>query len=127
VNNEEAARIAADLGAPLGVTLLQRHELRNAFRLAVFRKEITTEQCGAVLSLIDADLETGALASCTLPWQELFREAEALGAVHTEALGVRAMDLLHVAAARSLGAETFLTFDARQNRLALGAGLKVLP
>jgi hypothetical protein len=63
-NNEEAARIAADLGEPLGVTLLQRHELRNAFRLAVFRKEITTEQCGAVLSLIDADLETGALASC---------------------------------------------------------------
>lgn len=64
VNNEEAVRIAADLGAPLGVTLLQRHELRNAFRLAVFRKEITTEQCGAVLSPIDADLETGALASC---------------------------------------------------------------
>lgn len=111
----------------MAVTALQRHELRNAFRMAVFRKEITTAQCRAVLALIESDLGTGVLTGCVPTWAELFRSAEVLGAAHTEALGIRFMDLLHVAAARTLGAVLFLTFDVRQRTLARRIGLRVLP
>jgi predicted nucleic acid-binding protein len=111
----------------MAVAALQRHELRNAFRLAVFRMEITNEQCRAVLELIESDLRAGVLADCVPTWLELFRTAEVLGAAHTEELGIRAMDLLHVAAARTLGAALFLTFDARQRTLARRVGLRVLP
>jgi hypothetical protein len=48
-----------------------------------------------------------------------------LGARHTEALGVRSIDLLHVGMAISLEAKEFLTFDARQAGLAKAAGFRV--
>jgi predicted nucleic acid-binding protein len=37
------------------------------------------------------------------------------------------MDTLHVATALHLGAKEFLTFDARQSKLAAAEGLKVVP
>jgi hypothetical protein len=45
--------------------------------------------------------------------------------VHTERLGARAIDLLHVAGALTLESELFLTTDARQAQLAKAEGLKV--
>jgi hypothetical protein len=42
-------------------------------------------------------------------------------------LGVRSLDILHVAIAMSLGARTFLSFDDRQRALATRAGLTVVP
>ena len=59
--------------------------------------------------------------------QPVWRDAEDLAAAHTETLGVRSFDLLHVALAMTLGATEFLTFDARQAVLAKAAGLKVKP
>jgi predicted nucleic acid-binding protein len=55
------------------------------------------------------------------------REAEDLGATHAERLGVRSIDLLHVALALTLKATDFLTFDTRQATVAKAAGLKVRP
>ncbi len=54
-------------------------------------------------------------------------ESEALSAAHTEKIGTRAFDVLHVAAAAVLGAKDFYTFDARQKALAVKAGMKVKP
>jgi len=56
---------------------------------------------------------------------DTFREAEALAAAHTETLGVRSFDLLHVGLAIVLGATRFLSFDARQVELARAERLKV--
>jgi predicted nucleic acid-binding protein len=52
-------------------------------------------------------------------------EAERLSASHSEKLGTRSLDVLHVAAAVVLGAKEFHTFDTRQAKLAKAAGLKV--
>ena len=60
-------------------------------------------------------------------WAEVYAEAEALSAAHTEALGTRAVDVLHVASAAALGAKDFYTCDARQKALAVKAGMKVKP
>ena len=61
------------------------------------------------------------------PGTDTFREAEDLAASHTEKLGVRSFDLMHVGLAIALGATEFLTFDLRQASLARAAGLQVKP
>ncbi len=112
---------------PLPFTPLHRHELRNAIRLRVFWGEITPEQRRGSFREIDSDLADGILVHTSIPWTDTFREAENLAAAHTETLGVRSFDLLHVALAVMLAATEFLTFDARQSTLAKAAGLKVKP
>jgi len=52
--------------------------------------------------------------------------ATGLSKAHTERLGARAIDLLHVAGALTLESELFLTTDARQAQLAKAEGLKVV-
>ena len=124
-NSAQARPLGDALKAPLAFTLLHRHELRNAFRLAVFRRVMTPERCHAVLAEIEADTKTGALVETAVAWAEVYAEAEALSAAHTETLGTRGFDVLHVAAAAALGAKDFFTFDTRQKALAMKAGMKV--
>lgn len=126
-NSTQARRIGDTLQAPLAFTPLLRHELRNAFRLAVFRKVMTPRRCEAVLAEIEADARTGVLVETPVAWAEVFDQAEALSVAHTPAIGTRATDVLHVAAAGAAGVEDFFTFDARQKSLALKVGMKVKP
>lgn len=126
-NSAEARTMGNALKVPLAFTPLQRHELRNAFRLAVFRKAMTEERCEAVLAAIEADTKTGVLVETPVSWAEVYSQAEALSAAHSKTLGTRGFDVLHVAAAIALGTKNFLTFDARQKSLAVKAGLKVRP
>jgi len=44
---------------------------------------------------------------------------------HVARLGCRTLDTLHVACALELGAQQFLTFDQRQEKLAKAVGLSV--
>ncbi|MEI7903066.1 MAG: type II toxin-antitoxin system VapC family toxin [bacterium] len=122
-----AQAVAATFKAPLAFTPLLRHEARNAIRLALFRKELTPIECQEILAAIEADTKTGALVETPVAWAEVYTEAEALSAAHTEKLGTRALDVLHVAMAAALGIKDFYTFDTRQKALALKAGMKVKP
>jgi len=112
---------------PLPFTPLHRHELRNGIRLRTFRKEISPEQREEAFHCIDTDIEESILVHHAIPWTEAFREAELLAAAHTETLGVRGIDLLHVGIARALSRTEFLTFDLRQAVLARAAGFRVKP
>ena len=124
-NSAQAQRIAISLGDSIAVTQLQRHEARNALRLAVFRGEITRGEGEALIASIDADVQSGVLCNTVLPWADVFEQAELLSSRHTFSLGTRAMDVLHVAAAVVLEVQTFYTFDARQQRLAREVGMQV--
>ena len=126
-NSALAQELAAQLEAPLAFTPFLRHEARNAIRLALFRKAITTHDCESVMAAIEADTKTGALVETPVAWAEVYAQAEALSAAHTGKLGTRASDVLHVAAAAALGAKDFYTFDTRQKALARKAGMKVRP
>lgn len=110
---------------PLPFVWLHQLELRNALRLRVFRGEITRPQRDAALNLILADLATGVLTAVTPSHPGVMTESERLSATHSELLGTRSLDILHVAAALVLGATEFLTFDQRQARLAKATGLRV--
>jgi hypothetical protein len=130
VRDANSAKVAAVLKTgrgPLLCTPLVEIEMRNAVRLCTFRGELTAAQCRAVLRDIDTDQAAGVLWSPPFPWEEVWREAELLGSAFTARLGTRSLDLLHVAAARVLGARAFYSFDRRQVRLAADAGLKALP
>lgn len=126
-NTVQAGRIVAKIQTPLVFTPLQRHELRNAFRLSLFRREITTADCQRLLEAVEADTKSGVLVETPVSWAEVYSEAEALSVAHTKTLGTRGFDVLHVASAIALGTKNFLTFDARQKSLAVKAGLKVEP
>ncbi|MBI3784138.1 MAG: type II toxin-antitoxin system VapC family toxin [Deltaproteobacteria bacterium] len=110
---------------PLPFTWLHQIELRNALRLRVFRREITAAQREASLNMMLADLGSGVLVVAAPALAEVTTEAERLGAVHSEKLGTRSLDILHVASAVVLGSTSFLTFDRRQAALARASGLSV--
>lgn len=112
---------------PLPFTPLHRHELRNGIRLRVFRGEINPEQRKLAFQEIESDLNDNILTHTTIPWTNTYRESEELAALHTEILGVRSIDLLHVGLALALGTNEFLTYDNRQVALARAAGLRVKP
>lgn len=110
---------------PLAWMWLHQIELRNALRLRVFRREIAPAQRDASLNLLLADLAAGVLAAVSPSLPEMLVEAERLSARHSEALGTRTLDILHIAAALVLGATELLTFDDRQAGLARAVGLHV--
>jgi len=126
-----------DAATAQAVALVKRHrgrmpylwlhqlEFRNALRLRVFRREITPTQRDASLNLMLADLAAGLFEHSAIEMADVMTEAERLSALHSEKIGTRSLDILHVAAALVMGAERFLTFDDRQHALAKAAGLKV--
>jgi predicted nucleic acid-binding protein len=126
-DSPKALALMRDFRDALPFTQVHRHELRNAIRLAVFRNEIDAERRKLAFQDIESDLEDGILVHAPIPWTDAFRDAEKLGAAHTEDMGVRAIDLLHAGIALRFGAKEFLTFDIRQGALATAAGLKVKP
>lgn len=110
---------------PLAFTGFHRLEFRNALRLRVFRGEITPAQRELSIQAMLSDLAAGVFAHVTAAWPEVLLEAERLSAGHSETIGTRSLDILHVASALVLGAEQFVTFDTRQGTLARAAGLRV--
>lgn len=108
----------------LAFTLWQRCELRNAIRLAVARGNATAVASQQALVDINHDAAAGDLVEVALVWPTVFSTAETLSATHTMNLAVRTLDLLHVAAALTLAAKTFLTCDGRQLAPVGAAGIQ---
>ena len=100
----EAIARMSRLPQPLPLIWLHQLELRNALRLRVFRGEITTGQRDAALNAFLADSAGGIYASANPALGEVMMEAERLSASHSEKLGTRSLDILHVATALVLGA-----------------------
>jgi len=58
-----------------------------------------------------------------IDWTDVLRLAEKLGAAYNETIGCRSADLFHMAAAKEIGCDTFLTFGDKQTAIAEVAGL----
>lgn len=114
-------------GAPLPVPALAEFELANALRCAEFRGLATPAEVGASLRDYRRDVAAGRLQPAAAHLRDLLAEAERLSARHSARGGHRTFDVLIVASATLLEAETFLTFDDRQRQLARLAGMKVAP
>ena len=126
-NHEAAMRYMAHSLETLAFTPLHRIELFNSLRIASARGEITEAELRATFRKIDEDLRDGLLVHTPVNWTDIFRRADELSEKHAATEGQRTIDLLHVAIALESSAKTFLSFDARQRKLAKAAGLKVKP
>lgn len=107
-------------------TPLHELEFTNALRLKVFLNSATAAQVTAARALVLEDLNSGVLVSPDEDWKEIFAEAVDLAHQFTPTIGCRSLDILHCAAAKVLGASEFISSDARQKKLALAMGLKLV-
>lgn len=118
---------------PLFFLPLHALEVTNAIRQRAFhlrrtqsgqRAAIARER-DAALARIARWLKRGWLIDAAADCDEALLHARTLSENHTERLGCRGFDLLHVALALKLQSETFLTADLVQAALARAEGLAV--
>jgi hypothetical protein len=135
----DSPRVIAEyrrLGSPkLFFLPLHALEVRNAVLQRAFhqrssissgaRQHVTRER-EAALARLEHLLTRGALLDVMLDMDAAITRAINLSSSHTERLGARAIDLLHVASALTLESELFLTTDTRQSQLARAEGLKIV-
>ena len=120
-----ALRVRARFAPPAVLTHLHRVELVTAWHLKVFRREIPREIVEQAWGHVQADVAAGLWTLPVYDLVDVFSRAESISGLHTATLGVRSLDILHVAAALVLGASAFVTHDDRQARLARAVGLRV--
>ena len=120
---------------PLFFLPLHALEVRNAILQRAFheRRSAPSRERAHIARVRDAALERlqcflarRTLLDVALDMDAVVERATDLAIAHTERLGTRAIDLLHVASALALDSEVFLTTDERQARLAKAEGLKVV-
>jgi predicted nucleic acid-binding protein len=112
---------------PLCLTPFSRSEVQHAMRCLAFRKIIPLDVMTQGLLTFEHDQSDGLYEIVSLGADDLFRKADLLSNRHALELGIRYLDMLHVASALHINAKRFLTFDARQGKLAKAAGLQVKP
>ena len=127
VNTPAARTWMAANAEPVLLTGALRFETENALRLACFRGRITAAELAQALADLESDLVAGILIAMDIASDMHWSECRSISAAHTFATGSRAYDITHVAAARVLKADTFLSFDQRQRTLAALLGLNVAP
>ena len=126
-NTTAAKAYLSGTGAPLAWTALHALEVRNAFELGVFRGLLTAVDVAAAWANLESDLRSARLVRATVKWPAAFRRAGRLSELYSATTGTRSLDILHVAAAKSLRAVEFISFDGRQRALASATGLMVAP
>ena len=112
---------------PLALTPFSKSEAEHALRLLAFRRVIPEEVMTRCLLTFEQDREDGLYEPLPVEAGTLFQKAAQLSRRHTLILGVRYLDMLHVASALLAKSSRFLTFDQRQSALAKAVGLEVGP
>jgi predicted nucleic acid-binding protein len=123
-NSIEALHLVGTANQTLMVSALCEMETINAFGLRVFRGEMSEGNMDNAVRDLESDLRSGLMQWRPIP-EAAFTRAKALSRKITPSTGVRAADLLHIAAALELGAKTIYTLDQKQHKAAQAVGLKV--
>lgn len=116
---------------PLHFTSLLEFEFIQAIRLQVWlhaadrKKGYSEREADQMIADWERDVAMGLNVLVPCDMDAVLRLARTFSLKHTALGGHRTLDVLHVATAVHLGAEEFLTFDARQRALAEHAGLSV--
>lgn len=109
------------------IPLTPFHELEftNAVKLKRFRKEMTKEEAETVIARFHEHEKRAVFYRPQIDWADTFGLAIDLSRTHTEKIGARSLDVIHVASALALGADGFTTLDQKQSKLAANAGLRI--
>ena len=136
-DSERAIAEFRRLGFPrLFYTSLHALEVANSIRHKAFyrrgsvssRRDRTAviRERDAALMRLDRGLKRGWLLDSSTDYEKAFFRDRGLSEKHTEQLGCRGFDLLHVAFALELECETFLTADQTQASVAKAEGLTIV-
>lgn len=117
-----AAVRMARLRGEATLTPLVELELMNALELRLFRKEATSAEIRRAESQLRDHIQTGVFALEPVP-ATIYERAKQISRKRTSSMGLRTLDILHVASALLLHAEQFWTFDQRQAKVARAEGL----
>lgn len=130
-----AIALYRSMGRPkLIYSTLHRLEVANALRHTAFhqRRTLPSSQRGSIRRELDACLKALSKYIARHAFVEVSPDLDAgidsacqLSEKHTERLGCRGFDVLHVALALQLKCEAFLTCDRIQGALAHAEGLRV--
>jgi predicted nucleic acid-binding protein len=123
-NTVEAIKLVGAATEPLIVSSLCEMETVNAFALRVFRNEMLERNMRNAVRDLESDLRVRIVHWRPIP-EPAFVRAKELSLKIAPSVGVRAADLLHIAAAFELGAKRLYTFDRKQHTAAQAAGLPV--
>ena len=107
------------------LTRFNELELKNAIHLKQFRAEITLDETRLIMSRFEEHEKSGIYYRPQLDWSAVFIHAIDLSKKHSASIGLRSLDILHVASALSINADRLLTLDDRQTKLGALAGLKI--
>lgn len=108
------------------ITPFGEAEFANACEFRVFLKQWTAAEAGAVRDRFLSHLGSGIFQTQELT-PEVWRLAATISRRRTAKMGVRTLDVIHVATALVLKPDAFCTIDERQRKLAKAEGLRVLP
>ena len=97
----------------------------SAIRFPLRRERPSGGSDDAALTLLQKLISRRLFTETSLDMDAAIERACSLSAKHTERLGCRGFDLLHVAMALDLECEVFLTSDLTQAALARAEGLSV--
>lgn len=104
-------------------TPLHRAECNHAIARLVFLRKLSTAEAQNLYLDIEHDQTARLWVAAEMP-DQVWDTCADLARRHGPRLGTRTLDTLHVASALELKAERFWTFDERQAKLAVAAGLK---
>jgi predicted nucleic acid-binding protein len=124
-NTSPAAAAMLRFKEPLHTTDFGEFEFTNAVAWRVFRKQVLVGEQRAVFDAFAKDIEEGMIRITPIP-AAAFARAKQIARTQTPVMGNRALDVLHVASALVLRADTLFTFDSKQAKLASALGLRVL-
>jgi hypothetical protein len=120
----EISAWCARAGGPILITHHGKIEITNSLCRAAFVKEIDGNALRKTLFNFDDDLLVGRFSIADILWRSALNRAAELSRSYTPTLGIRSLDVLHVACALELGRRFFLSFDAKQLELVRVVGLK---
>ena len=107
-----------------------RVEVCNTIRQLVRHPDkasrLSEAEAKALIHRIETDVRLGYLTHMEADWRDVLRTANEVSIASGFYLACRVPDLLHVAYAKELAAETFVSFDEDQLELAGAAGLKTV-
>ncbi len=101
-------------------------EVENTLQAMLFRSDILPAQLLKCRELVDGLVAEGRFMKVPLSLDVIAEEALTLSPVVTARTGCRTLDLMHVATAKLLGVQEFVSTDKRQLRAADVCGLNVL-
>ena len=123
--SREASNWLRKQGRAIPLTPFHELEFTNAIKLKRFRKEMAKEEAEIVLKRFHEHERRGVFYRPQFHWADVFSLAIDLSRTHTERIGARSLDVIHVASALAMDADGFTTFDQRQSKLAVNAGLRI--